>query len=385
VGWRAQVGRWAALALLLGFMPFNLSLMGYVHKTPLLTACFLCAASWLFATSARGRRPTPVESTVVLALAFVGAVVRGYSLAAALPIVWYWAWLAMPGGPDRRAGIRRSGALALGIILLFVVADRALVYGLLDARRSYKSQIVFRYDLAAIHAFTGRVYAGAFLRDAYRDRRAAYGYYHETYGLWRIKDMYRRARTPEELAALRADWARAIVENPRAYLTHRWHAIALSLGLPGRVWGARQFETDSPQNTSGLRQPRSRLRDLIDGLQARVRNRFFMMPWFWALANVCLSLVAVVLLRRGARPTATLLPHAVMCWSGLLLLLPYLLVCLDRDARFTYWVTVSTCFGGLGVVSAILGRFRPGGDSVERGPSRCPGQAAHVTKEGPGG
>jgi hypothetical protein len=206
---------------------------------------------------------------------------------------------------------------------------------------------------------TGRTYAAEHLLDRFRDHGTAVAFYRQHLGLWRIMDMYERVDSPEALQELGREWLRAIVENPRAYLAHRGNAIARSFGLREWVWGYRGFDTDSSENTAGLTQPDSVLRGMIRDQQMLVRDLFFMQPWFWSAANVALCLAAAFLLIGGGdRVRNAVLPHAAMLWSGLLLLLPYLLVCLDHDARFTYWVRVSTLFGGLGLAGVMLGALR---------------------------
>jgi len=368
VAWRVRVGRWALLAVLVGFTPPALSLMGYIHKTPLLTACFLFGTSWLFLVDVRRRRPGVATILVVLPVLFIGAVARGYSYPSAVPILAYGAWLGCRGRWRAASCVRRSAAFALVVTAAFVVADQGLTYRVLHARRSFKIQTVYRFDLAAIHVLTGRTYAAKYLLDRYRDPETAAAFYRQYHGLWRIMDMYQRVDNPAALRELRREWLRAIVENPRAYLAHRGNAIARSFGWRVRVWGYRRFDTDSPENTAGLTQPDSALRGIIQDQQMRVRDLFFMKPWFWSAANVALSLAAAILLLRGGdRLRHAVLPHAAMLWSGLLLLLPWLLVCLDVDARFTYWVRVSTIFGGLGLAGLLLGalRTRLGAGGVE--------------------
>lgn len=354
VAWRERVGWWALAALLVGFTPPALSLMGYIHKTPLLTSCFLFAVSWLFVLDVRRRRPGPWTALVVLPLLFVGAVARGYSYASAVPILVYGAWLMFRGRRRGRASLGRCVAVALVVTVGIVVLDRVLVYDVLRPRRAFKVQTIYRFDLAAIHALTGRTYAEDSLRPAFSDREAAMAFYRQHRGLWRIIDMYRPVRDPDTLRELRREWLRAIRDNPRAYLRHRWNAISRSLGLRERVWGYRRFDPGDQPNPSGLTQPESAIRDMVLKQQLLFRDAVVMRPWFWSAADAVLCLVAAVLLVRGPdRVRHAVRPHAAMLYSGLLLLLPYLLVCLDRDARFTYWVTVSTIFGGIGLLGVV--------------------------------
>ena len=76
---RNQVGQWAIIAPFIGLLPFNLSLSGYLHKTPLLTACFLFSCSWLFLSYTKNKK-IGLTQVIILTLIFFGCCCKGIFL-----------------------------------------------------------------------------------------------------------------------------------------------------------------------------------------------------------------------------------------------------------------------------------------------------------------
>jgi hypothetical protein len=351
---RNQIGSWAIIAPFIGLLPFNLSLSGYLHKTPILTACFFFSCSWLFLSYTRNKKPMFIQIAALVIIIFLGSVVRGYSYLAALPILGFMVWLIV-----RNTNIRRPIVLAIVfpfiIIALYMVANNFLVYNVLKAQKRPKIQVIYKFDMAAIYVLTGKVYGAKFLKREYKDKDIAIKSYKSHNGLWRIMSFYKSAITPEDQRKMRKEWLLAISENFNAYLQHKKQTAFKCFGLTQKVAVFRSAGTASKKNIHNITKLDTVFYSMYKDLRQLTRFYFFMQPWFWALLNSVFSLLGIILFLKS-RYRHVVLPHCVMLWSASLLLIPYLLLCLSADARFTYWINVSTSFGAFGLTSTFISK-----------------------------
>lgn len=346
-----QIGSWALLGALLCLLPSHLSHSGYLHTTPLLTACYFFVCSWLYLVYIQRDRLGPVQFSGLAFLLFLGTVLRVYAYAAAFPIILFLSWMFLKSRNVRRI---KFGSLVLtaALICLYIALNHLLVYQVLKAEKFYKTQAVYLFDLAAIYALTGKLYAAEFVKDDLLDQAAALEMYNrEATGLWRIMKMYRIAKDQSGLHQIQHEWWRAVSENFPVYVQHKLHSLGKCLGITAKKISVyKLFGANSRLNTDKLEKLDTIFWRLFKRYMGSVQDMFFMKPWFWALLNLLFSLFGLVLMCRP-RYRAQVWPHCLMLWSGLLFLGPYVLLCLSADARFTYWITVATSFGGFGLLS----------------------------------
>jgi hypothetical protein len=352
---RNQIGNWAIIAPFIGLLPFNLSLSGYLHKTPILTACFFFSCSWLFLSYTRNKKPMFLQIAALVIIIFLGSVVRGYSYLAALPILGFMVWLIL-----RNTNIRRPIVVAIVfpfiIIVLYLIANNFFVYNVLEAQhRASKIQAIYKFDMAAIYVLTGKVYGAKFLKSEYKDKDLAIKNYKKHNGLWRILNFYEGAINPEDERKMRKEWLLAISENFKVYLQHKKQTAFKCFGLTQKVAIFRSAGTASEKNTHNITKLDTVFYSMYKELRQLTRFYFFMQPWFWALLNCVFSLLGIILFIKN-RYRHFVLPHCIMLWSASLLLFPYLLLCLSADARFTFWNNVSTSFGAFGLTSVFIAK-----------------------------
>ena len=356
---RNQLGKWVFVAAFFGLLPFILVLSGYLHKTPLLAACFLFSSSWLYLSYTRRKRLTIIQVTGLIMIVFLGSVVREYSYISSLPILSFMIWMLLQPINLRHVNVWAI-AFAITVVVIFVGANYYLLYGLLDTKKTYKPQVVFMFDMAALYALTGNLIGEEFLKNEFKDRDAVIKLYEKEMkrSVWKIFDIYEMTTNVEEVRRMRNEWWRAVSENPRAYLLHRMDVMLRSLGVKtNEVRVKRGFGANSPKNIHNLKKLKTVFWEKMRIYIRSVNGMFFMMPWFWALLNVALSGIGVILFLKPSY-RRLVAPHCVMLWSGVLLLAPYLLVCLSPDARFTYWTTVATFFGGFGLTCVSFARWK---------------------------
>lgn len=358
---RNQVGKWAIIGPFIGLLPFNLSLSGYLHKTPLLTACFFFSCSWLFLTYTKNKKLGLAQVIILTPIIFLGAAVRGYSYLAALPILGFMVWIIIKKKSNTEYGILLAAGFSFLLVILFIGLNHILVYKVLNAERTYKSRIIYQIDLAAIYAMTGKVYATEVLKEEFRDWNAIRRIYNETMESdpWKISRVYQGSAyaddvTKEYINRLKSEWLRAVSENPYVYIEHRIKTILKTFGVTHKMNSAfKGFSGKCQKNTHNLVKYDTIFWTFFKNYVYSVKDEFFMRPWFWALLNIIFSAIGFVLISIP-RYRDLALPHCVMLWSGLLLLAPYILLCLSADNRFTYWITVATSFGGFGITTILL-------------------------------
>jgi hypothetical protein len=297
-----------------------------------------------------------LQIAALVSIIFLGSVVRGYSYLAAFPILGFMVWLIL-----RNTNIRRPVVLAIVfafiIMTLYIGANNFLVYDILEARNGHKIQVIYKYDMAAIYALTGTAYGAEFLKREYKDKDVAIKSYKNHNGLWRIIGFYKSANTPEDQKKMRKEWLLAISENFNVYLQHKIQTAFKCFGLTEKVAVFRSAGTASEKNIHNIKKLDTVFYSMYKELRKLTKSHFFLQPWFWALLNIFFSLLGVIFFLKN-QYRLVLLPYCVMLWSGNLLLIPYLLLCLSADARFTYWINVCTSFGAFGLICtfiAILG------------------------------
>jgi hypothetical protein len=129
-------------------------------------------------------------------------------------------------------------------------------------------------------------------------------------------------------------WAGAITAHPIAYLHRRWDAVATILQVRGVFY---PFHTGIDSNEIGLRFMRSPVYEWLIHWLYRTQGIFFR-GWLFG----CLAILIVISGLRLRRWSAV-----AVCSSGLLYILPYLVLSTGSDFRYIWWMIVSTLLGAL--------------------------------------
>ena len=357
---RNQVGEWAIIGPFIGLLPFNLSLSGYLHKTPLLTACFFFSCSWLFLSYTKNKKIGLIQIIILTPILFLGSAVRGYSYPAALPILGFMVWMFIKKRSNTRYDIAWATVFSFLLVILFIGLNHILVYEVLNAKKTYKYQIIYTLDMAAINAMTGKAYASEFLKEKFKDRTAVRKFYDEKMNteIWKIHNIYKWSSDAEDVSKKKIEWLRAVSDNFYTYIEHRKKGILKTFGITHKMDSAfKGFSAENKNNIYNLVKYDTVFWTFFKIYVHSVKDDFFMRPWFWALLNIIFSAIGFLLILIP-RYRDLAIPHCVILWSGLLLLAPYILLCLSADNRFTYWITVATSFGGGGIATILIARLR---------------------------
>ncbi len=341
---RPVAGRWSLVIPLLGFSPMFLVLSSYLHKTPLQAATFTFVFGVTYFSSIRSKRMNIFLFFFTLLLLFVVVPVREFGYICAFPLLVY-----IFHARYKKTNFKSLFAYMMGAIIvcvLYYFASTAIVYHVLDARDCYKSQTIYRYDLAAIYATTGINYAPLSTNKHFVTRDNAAELYRNSSRLWKIYKVYDHARSKEEVEHLAKAWMTALQNQPRAWLRHKVQAFLQAIGHETYMYGFRRAGGYlTRRNVFGLEQNTNLLYDLLSGYMKITDRAFFQKPWFWILVNAAALVVigVVSLFRKDLRKVMA--PPLVLLTSSAFFYPPYFLVALDRDLRFTSWALTATVIG----------------------------------------
>lgn len=350
---KAQQGRWPIVAVCLGYFPPILGLSGYLQKTPFQASCFLFVFSVLYYLYAKKRRIKLVAMIPLVFLLFIATVIRDYSYLSVLPILFFFYLVVKP---EIALNVKKTAVIGCGLMLVLVVfylAHHTIVYDLLKSEKRNKHYVLPSYELAGIYVNTGIPYAKEFL--IVDDHETAKKIYEQNHGMWRIYRFYRDPKDDEEFRAILSELFRAVLENPMPALKHRLRAISGSFGISPatRTWNFVADYSRIKTNKYGITKSNNVFFRILKAYQLFFRKymRFVLMPWFYAMTNIVLLIWFAVGLKKG-NDLKTQRPHFLLLLSGFFFVIVFMLVCNANLNRYSYWLMVSTCFGGFGMISA---------------------------------
>jgi hypothetical protein len=302
----------------------------------------------------------------VMLCAFYAIGVRWNSLPAVMPLL-YLAAMSLP--------IQRRRHLVAGLTVLLCssilfIANVALAYGVLKAKRGHITEYLQLYDLAGIAAQTGR----DFFPDEFKTQKFTLGQLQKAYAVNNsdllfitpeylkkassnvnvnnVEDLFGDSTTgdsvlkwsdsPTALSKLSQAWFDAILEFPEAYLRHK-AAVFLSLLQAGPPYGGQIPATLKPWDSQWPGSSASVA--ILDFLFEWANETPLFFGWFW--------LVMLVLVTAGGflircEPVGGI--AIALGISGLSYIATYVLLGLSSSFRYLYWSIIA---GTLGMV--ILG------------------------------
>jgi len=338
-----------AVTLAGAFPPF-LYVNAQVVKDVGMAASWLAAAGLLYWYRSQARRIPLLVGVVLAALLAYGALVRTNAIFGLGPLLLFAlapaSWL-------------RSARLLVAAVLVAVLALPASQFVnrvLLQAQPQHATQSLFLFDLMGIAVHTGDPSVlqprATLTRE---DLRACYSpYWWDSLSPWGrcAAKVHRPAdvEMPTLPDGLVAQWARAIVEHPGAYLAHRLKHFnsALLLAVPLKhIRLTPEYVTDDPQF-----KPLERLTERDVKLDW-VRKNPAVWPAVWLAWAACL----LVLLQRQAPSTHVLLAR-VLAVSALGYSGAYLLIGVATDMRYHYWSLLSVLLATLVVFPTLVRHWR---------------------------
>ncbi len=335
------------------------------------TSCLLLLAIAFNVSISRGGGPAPrLRRFLWGALAILCALLFRYNaVLAAVPLLIYGAW---------ELGRKLSSMVwrAVVAVLAGLAATAALVgvgAGInrsLTTRNEFPIQSILIFDIAGVSVLTGRTdfldTASRKLPEVLRGQRSVpiealrSSYYPSTWTplVWLDGSPLAVSTSRAEVDELAAVWSRAVLEEPRAYLTHRLHVFeqvigahqallfapvyfAIPRGSPDYALASRSFQIET-----NIAPTQDVLRDAV----AVSATLFTYRPWFWLGLNVLLIGVAV---RVSSRRTALVAIGS----SGLLYELALLFLAPSADYRYSHWLVLSTWVLLAALVSEVAPRL----------------------------
>jgi hypothetical protein len=345
---------WAKIfgVLVFGLYPAYLALLGTVWKD----VGMGCSYVLFVALTLRGReKGAPWDFVGALMCLFYGTAVRHNALSALFPLLFWWAWClpkrinrfsASPYSLLQRIGVAVSIALVFN--LSFIVGDKVLQNTLVVKKNTYyinpNLQAVLLFDLSAISVRTGKITMPPFelasrpnltlndIRDRYFPSSV-----NPLLSLTFTADNsphFQFTNDATEASELKSLWFQTMINNPRAYLSHRWHVFKSLIGLTGDPV-CYPYHGGVDPNSLGVSFHAGRVNHWVTKILARVNNTLMFRGWFY-VAVIPVIILLVVGLGRSEKV-------AIICLgaSGLLYLGPYFFIAGSCDFRYYWWTVVA--------------------------------------------
>lgn len=335
------VGRAIAL-LVVGLFPPSWVNMPVIWKDSLMQGALIAAVGCLVLPTARFRAARYVAAAVLFTLG-VGA--RHNAAAAVWPLLAL-PLLSLPVLLGRSRWLRLLVACGASLVLtatLTIGVDRVLAP---LAKRTEFWQMIPVFDLAGISLRTGKLLVepesgvltpGMGLDEIRRFYQANYMnrlYYCMPFGGKRCVPLFRQTTDRERLAALSANWRRAILEYPMAYFKHRRAVSKTVLGIEQAAPGIF-YAAGAPYHRLAARYP---LRPLTARVFNWIDSQFvhvWLRPWFYVLLGCALLPLSLIRYAKGG---------SVLSLLFLLAGLSYLFSLFISTGTGTYRYTVWTTF-----------------------------------------
>ena len=342
-----HVKRGALLLPILALMPPAFAFVGIIWRDVLLAACWLLAASVVFAVS---ERPSPIKvpaQMLALVLVAVGVLLRPNTLLAAPILIAYAAW-------PTRFSLSRTATLFVPAAVGFFAVVQLVYYGALGATRQHPLQSIMVFDLGGISHFAKENqypvdWSGSenamLLNTCYQPTQW------DIY--WRLEPCdfvmgkIEREKALFGTSAIPKAWHLAILRHPLAYLQHRlafmWNFLAAD-NLT--MWLA---DVDHPMQQ--VFPDRGAFAALVS-IHNMLKPTPLLRAGSWLL--VCIALCCLGRRRSGTREGAFVLG---VCGSATIYVTTFLFVGVASDFRYAYWAVLAAIAGA--VVMASGRRERP--------------------------
>lgn len=345
-------------AVVVGFFPPVFTIIPVVWKDTLMQGALVAALACL-AFAAQRRRARWLLLAGALFLVAIGA--RHNAIAAAWPLpVLFILCLPIWLGRARYKRLLLSCGIALGATVLVAVGLSRALSPL--SKKTHYWQTVPIFDLAGMSLKAGEVLVEpesgvltpgmglAEIRRVYSPEYHAKLYYCLRKTRRGCLPVFRRTTDPQELAHLAANWRRAILAHPMAYLAHRYDVGRALLELSGGAKSNYYLDQAPHHRLAKPYPPSPQARTMLSFLDAEMQSVWFR-PWIYLALSVLLLPVALARYLRGG----PVLP-VLLLFSGLSYLLSFFLATGSSSYRYTVWTTLCCV---LALASSMLSRTAP--------------------------
>ena len=333
--------------LLAGLYPTNFTVIPSIWKDMLMQAALVAALACLVFPTRRWRVPRYVLATVFISVA-LGA--RHNAAAGIWPLLTL-PLLGLPVLLGKPKWLRLLCASVVSVVLtlgLTSAVDRVLSP---LAQKTEFWQAIPVFDLAGMSLQAGEVLvepeSGVLtpgmgleqIRHFYQPNYVSKLYYCMSFRGKRCVPLFRQTQDPERLAALSANWRRAILSHPMAYFKHRRAVVKTMLGIKDPAPG-NFYLAGAPHHRTAADYPLpARTTRLFNWIDTLVPSLWFR-PWIYLLLGCILLPVALARYLRGG----SILP--VLClMSGLSYMLGLFAATGSGTYRYTVWTSFCVVLG----------------------------------------
>ncbi len=350
---------WIGLAIILiGFMPQVLALLGTIWKDVGLGASLFLASALLYNAS-QTKSKLALWGTVPLL--FYGYAIRHNAALAILPLTLWSTFIARKQYP---ALAHRARILPIALGLLYFALLSIAVVGvtklLIKGRETYVVQTVWLHDLAAISKAKGEAIFPAYV---VQDK---------SFSLEQVMANYNPAistaitpaagivltNNPDNIAALRTTWSRAVLDNKAIYLRHRWTGFERLIGFKTDNV-CLPYLSESTPNPFGYTNNNGRVRRSLNEYFSYFKNSLLFRGFLWLVISAALVYFSLRAKLRGDFEISF-----VLATSSLLYGAGYFFYAPACDFRFLWWTTIAALVALIFFVRAMTARWRPGNNPL---------------------
>lgn len=338
--WPAARGACALAGIAL--LPLPWLLRSHVWTDVGLLAALTCALG-LLARAQTAQRRWPWLAAALPCLAWA-ALLRHNALPASVPLLGYWAALAVSGAAGCRRRWLRIVALTGALLLALAGGARVLDAGTQGRVPLWPS--LAQFDLAGISVQTQRMWLPAFMIDPRLDIAELTRVFRPWSNL-SLFDTRHGMRSPfeppltrAELHELRHAWLDAISNHPAAWLAHRWRVTRALVGTHRADWPVELSYVDAQvryRDTPVVAPNRGWLHRLLMQAAASLRTTPLLAAWPYLLTGL---LALAPAWRRRRHPAGRLALVALA--SAWLLALPLTLLAPAAELRYLGWPCVAS-------------------------------------------
>jgi hypothetical protein len=320
-----------------------------------------------------------IGAAAALMVVFVG--LRLNALVAAAPLVGAFAWIGLAAAREKAAGLREPDApradrplatqplrwlaVVAALLVLLVIADRTLKYGVARANRNHSERTLLLFDIAGASRFAGEDLSRGIAGPTFwpRLQECYTPALHDAFEFGECREIgaevRKLAETAEGRSRIKAAWFGAVTQRPGAYLRHRLHHYDALMGLwtKGHHYMTDGFVTQRHPWAENAVIPKPTAAGLAwQGAAFKAYDGWMGRGAVWlGVLLACAAALAPRLWRM--RPTGAAVLATALTLTGLGYMLAYFFVGIAFPLRYLHW---SILTAGLAAIVALSVTLRPG-------------------------
>jgi len=357
-----QYSYFAILAVIFVFAPFVQNFAGNIWKDVHMSLSWFFASMLMIQAFYQKRKMSLRESIISLLFLIYGCWLRGNAPPGVLPLCGFWLITAFNLPILGWRAILMLGLKSIALTVIIILLQISFTSLVIKPKRNFIEYKLFVQDLSGIYVKTGDLTFPDFIKShpafdtAYLKGHYAYHTFDQFW--WNEDNKYIFPNVnSEQVKELRNYWIKTIVSNPGVYLDIKWKGFLNFLRIKLSGTELYTFYPYIHPNSFGFKYTANRFGNFFIDKMYKVKNKFYMKPWFWTVLN--LILFPVCFLPWLSRIKIPLLTLGLS--SFFYLAFEFFVFPADTEFRYFYWNCISVSMAFILAISELLYPFlRPG-------------------------